>query len=75
MKLYRVAYFNNDGSSHGFGYFSNKRDAEAAGDGYGDMLADRGDSAAYTVSQIEVASTKAGILSALNAYGAHADNG
>jgi len=75
MKLYRVHLLDKDGSSHGFQYFSNKQDAKTAGDGWGDMLADRGEAAAYTVNEINVEPTRPGILTALSLYGAHPDNG
>lgn len=73
MKFYRVHYFDQVDSSHGFEWFSVKREAEAAKGRFN--RANKSKAPNAEVLEIEVEPTKEGIRSALNRYARHADNG
>jgi hypothetical protein len=69
MRIYRVSFRRVDGDEHtGYGYYSSKRDADAG-------VRDASPHCKCTLEIIEVKPSKAGIISALELYGSHADNG
>ena len=61
------------GTSAGYEFFSNRRDAEKARTEWRGLGAELEHAA--DIERIDIEPTKAGILAALNRFGAHADNG
>jgi hypothetical protein len=74
MKLYQLHRTHEAGSSAGFEYFASKREAEKAVRDWRNQVNDPVLDGA-TVQEIEVEPTRAGILSALNRYAGHPNNG
>jgi hypothetical protein len=73
MKFYRVHVTVECGVSTGYEYFTSKYGAARA---VREWEIHRGEeTGSAEIEVIEIAPTKAGILHALNAYAAHADNG
>lgn len=79
MKFYRADLRGESGTSFGFEWFTSKRDAVSKAKEWlttpplnGGLL---DDTATAEIEEFEIAPTKAGILSALNRYAAHPDNG
>lgn len=78
MKFYRVSYSADGGNSGGFSWHTSKREADAAA-----SEAVKNDPKEYEearsgpppVEPIEIAPTKTGILTALQAFASHPDNG
>jgi hypothetical protein len=75
MKFYQLHRTHEAGISAGYGYFTNKREAEQAltvwrKNSPGDVQDQDGE-----IAEIQIEPTKDGILRALNRYAAHADNG
>lgn len=70
MKIYRVAIYNHQEGHQGFSYHSSKSAAASA-----IREAIQNGHTGSETEEIEVTTTKAGIISALNQYGGHADNG
>lgn len=69
MKYYQVHLHIDGGSSAGFEYFCNRKDAEK-------FIRENGvPDENYEIKIIEVKPTKAGIMWALRQYASHADNG
>ncbi len=66
MRLYRIHYTRDGGESDGYSYCSTKREAEL-------LRKDEPDNVTYESIVVKV--TKDGILSALNQFGSHCDNG
>lgn len=71
MRFYRVAYFDWDGEHRGYGWFTSHRDANRDARSY----ERRNEDCDAHVGEVDIMPTKAGILSALNRYASHEDNG
>lgn len=71
MKFYRVHLHYDAGSSAGFKFFGNKREAEK----FARDEKKKDPDESFPVDRINVKPTKAGILAALNRYADHPDNG
>lgn len=68
MKLYRNHVARGGDESCGYEFFTSKAEAVRAARGYADK-------AISVAEPIEITPTKAGIISALNKYAGHPDNG
>lgn len=73
MKFYRVHFKTEGGTSAGFEFFVAKAKAKARKKAHDDDADDL--DKADEIEPINVEPTRAGILAALNAYAAHAENG
>ena len=69
MKIYRVAYRNAFSEHQGYEYFSNKADAVKADN------KNKGNNTRDDIQEIEIILTKKGVISALNQFASHPDNG
>lgn len=76
MKFYRLHQIADDGSSAGYEFFTDKRLAEVALRAMRKQIGgDPVPSIPNEIDIIEINPTKKGILTALNQYASHADNG
>lgn len=80
MKIYIVSYRRSGWQHDGYGYFSNKSEAEKEQKESNESIAGKEDEPNYAfeidkVREIKVNISKQGILGALNQYGGHCDNG
>jgi hypothetical protein len=72
MKFYRVRHYVEGGSSGGFSWCTTKRDALKAAAEHHKMCPAEQPS---EIEEIDIRPTKNGLLSALNQYADHPDNG
>lgn len=75
MKIYRVGYFINSESSQGFGYFSNKKDAKASLVEFKEKEGEDYDDGRSSIQELKIELNKKSVLSFLNAWSSHPDNG
>lgn len=75
MKIYRVLLYVNSESSQGYEYFSNKKDAKASLDEFKEKNGEDYDDGRSGIQELELALNKKSVLSFLNAWGGHPDNG
>lgn len=69
MKVYQVAYRDNYSEHNGYEYFLNKLEAKKADN------KNKGNPTRDDIEEIEFKLSKKGILSLLNQYASHNDNG
>ena len=72
MRIYR-ATFSNQGESYGFGFYSSRAAALKECSDIKKLREE--EEITCSIELINVKPTKAGIISALNLYGGHPDNG
>lgn len=76
MKFYQLHKIHEAGTSAGFEYFTNKKEAQRAViDWLGDTEESVCDAEGSVILEIEIEPTKQGVLSALNRWAKHPDNG
>lgn len=73
MRLYRVTYSHEGGTSKGYGWFSSYRVARAAVAEF--RRATQHEDGDASVEPVEIPLTKAGVLAALNFWATYPDNG
>lgn len=71
MKFYKLHRTTDAGSSAGYEFYTNKREAEKAAQEWRTEYPDE----RATVEEITIQPTRAGILGALNRFASHPDNG
>jgi hypothetical protein len=72
MRLYKVHFMEDSGTSEGFEYFASQVKAKKEAATY---RAGEGNDLSTTIEVITVAPSKQGILDALNSHASHAENG
>lgn len=79
MKIYRNTYHAETGASLGFSYHASKRAAlKAAAESKANTKDNEGGddrTGEVETERVDIKPTRAGIIHALNCYGAHNDNG
>ena len=75
MKIYRVGYNTNQAASVGFAYFTTKKSAEKSLSDFKKEHSDWVDFGSMNIEVEDVEISKAGILSILNQWASHPDNG
>ena len=67
MRIYQVHNLHANGTSRGYTYFANRKDAKRASKEYGKPYGE--------INNLDVDISRPGIINALNIYGGHPDNG
>ena len=75
MRIYRVAYYAEHGSSCGFEWFSNLKRANKAAREWREVHKDVDDSVEAKISRYDFTRTTESVLTLLNKVADHADNG
>lgn len=75
MKIYRVALYINSESSQGYEYFTNKKSAKDFLNKFKKDCGEDYDDGRSDIQELELGLNKKSVLSFLNAWGSHPNNG